>query len=261
MSKPDPKRRRSNSERGAPNRESANKTTVSFDSFKQLFKYFRMVVRERKASETGEEKTRDRILSAAGDEFAEHGFEGATIRAITERAGVNLAAVNYHFRDKSELYTRVVLDACSLQTAWRCATADAPGSPDGQLRSLIHYFLRALLNPERPAWKRRLMAREMSDPTEALDVLVEKSIRPFREQFLIPVLNELTSGRCTERQLSLLSASIMGQCMYYVQSQPIIVRLVPDFKIGNAEIVEIAEHITRFSLAAIAGLNQQARQS
>jgi TetR/AcrR family transcriptional regulator, regulator of cefoperazone and chloramphenicol sensitivity len=220
-----------------------------------------MVVRERKAPETTEENTRNKILSAAGNVFAEHGFEGGTIRAITERAGVNIAAVNYHFRDKSELYTRVVLDACSLETAWRSATANAPGSPDERLRSLIHYFLRAMLDPERPAWKRRLMAREMTEPTEALDVLVEKNIRPFREQFLVPVVNELTGGRCTERQLSFLSASIMGQCMYYVQSQPIIVRLFPDFKIGNAEIVEIAEHITRFSLAAIAGLNQQARRS
>jgi len=220
-----------------------------------------MVVRERKAPEAGEEKTRDRILSAAGDEFAEHGFEGATIRAITERAGVNLAAVNYHFRDKSELYTRVVLDACSLPTAWRSATADASASPDERLRSLIYHFLRALLDPERPAWKRRLVAREMSEPTEALDVLVEENIRPFRDGFLVPVLNELTGGGCTQRQVSLLSASIMGQCMYYVQSQPIIVRLYPDFKIGNVEILEIAEHISRFSLAAIAGLNQQARRS
>ena len=220
-----------------------------------------MVARERKAPEAGEEKTRDRILSAAGDEFAEHGFEGATIRAITERAGVNLAAVNYHFRDKSELYTRVVLDACSLPTAWRSATADASDSPDERLRSLIYHFLRALLDPERPAWKRRLMAREMSEPTEALDVLVEENIRPFRNEFLVPVLNELTGARCTQRQVSLLSASIMGQCMYYVQSQPIIVRLYPDFKMGNAEILEIAEHISRFSLAAIAGLKQQARRS
>ena len=61
------------------------------------------------------ESTRDKILSAAGEVFAEQGFERATIRAITERAGANLAAVNYHFRDKAELYTRVVVDACSAR--------------------------------------------------------------------------------------------------------------------------------------------------
>jgi TetR/AcrR family transcriptional regulator, regulator of cefoperazone and chloramphenicol sensitivity len=222
-----------------------------------------MMVRERRAgtAEAAEEKTRDKILDAAGEVFAEHGFEGATIRAITERAGANVAAVNYHFRDKSELYSRVVLDACSVRAAWRDAVADAPNSPQARLRSLICHFLRLLLDPERPAWKRRLMAREMSDPTEALDLLVEKNIRPFREEFLMPVLNELAGGRCTQRQLGLLSASVMSQCLYYLQCQPMIERLVPDFKIADAEIDEIAEHISQFSLAAIAGLDRRARQS
>ena len=93
------------------------------------------------------------------------GFEGATIRAITERAGVNVAAVNYHFRDKAELYTLVVVDACSARAAWRDAMAEAPDSPEERLRSLIYHFLEYLLDPDRPAWKRRLMAREMANPT------------------------------------------------------------------------------------------------
>ena len=76
------------------------------------------------AAAPSSETTRDKILSAAGEVFAEQGFERATIRAITERAGVNLAAVNYHFRDKAELYTRVVVDACSAQAGLGQAKAD-----------------------------------------------------------------------------------------------------------------------------------------
>src|SRR6266404_3128093 len=222
-----------------------------------------MAIQARKepAVEASEENTRDKILSAAGEVFAEQGFEGATIRAITERAGVNVAAVNYHFRDKAELYTRIVLDACSARSAWRDAMAEAPGSPEERLRSLIYHFLEYLLDPDRPAWKRRLMAREMANPTSALDELVEKNIRPFRNEFLIPTLRELTGGRFNRRQLSFIGSSVMGQCLYLHQSRPIIERLNPDFKIGKAEIEEIADHITRFSLAAIAELSRQARRS
>src|ERR1700760_4930784 len=222
-----------------------------------------MIVRDKKVAtpEVSEEKTRDKILSAAGEVFAEQGFEGATIRAITERAGVNVAAVNYHFRDKAELYTRVVIDACSARAAWHDVIAEAPNSPQERLRSLIRHFLEYLLDPERAAWKRRLMAREMANPTSALDELVEKNIRPLREEFLLPTLRELTGNKLTRRQLSLISISVLGQCHYFLQGQPIIERLNPDFKIGAAEIAEIAEiaeHIARFSLAGIAELTRPA---
>jgi AcrR family transcriptional regulator len=192
----------------------AYETNVLLDSFKRLFESHRVVTREKRdpEPEVGEENTRDRILGAAGEVFAEQGFEGATVRAITERAGVNLAAVNYHFRDKAELYTRVVVDACSARTAFREAMAEA-GSPEERLRSLIYRFLEYLLDPARPDWKRRLMAREMANPTTALDELVEKNIRPLRDEFLIPTLRELTGGCFNRRQLSYIGSSVMGQCL------------------------------------------------
>ncbi len=222
-----------------------------------------MIVRGKKdaAPDGTEENTRAKILGAAGEVFAELGFEGATIRAITERAGVNVAAVNYHFRDKAELYTRVVVDACSARAAWREVIAEAPDSPEERLRSLIYHFLEYLLDPDRAAWKRRLMAREMANPTSALDELVEKNIRPLRNEFLLPTLHELTGGKLTRRQLSLISISVMGQCHYFLQGQPIIERLNPDFKIDRAQIAEIAEHIARFSLAGIAELTRPPRAS
>ena len=222
-----------------------------------------MVTRQRKdpAAKLSEENTRDRILNAAGQVFAEQGFEGATVRAITERAGVNVAAVNYHFRDKAELYNRVVVDACSARAASREAIAEAIDSPEERLRSLIAHFLEYMLGPDRPAWKRQLMAREMANPTTALDELVEKNIRPFRDEFLLPTLRELTDGRLSRRQLSYIGSSVMGQCLYFHQFRAIIERLNPDFTIGPAEIREITDHITRFSLAAIAELTRQARRS
>jgi AcrR family transcriptional regulator len=56
--------------------------------------------------------TKQRILDAAERLFAEHGFDGASLRAITAGAGVNLAAVNYHFRSKETLIQAVL--ACKL---------------------------------------------------------------------------------------------------------------------------------------------------
>src|SRR3954466_5592544 len=52
--------------------------------------------------------TKGRILDAAEALFMEHGFEATSLRAITTTAGVNLAAVNYHFGSKEELFESVL---------------------------------------------------------------------------------------------------------------------------------------------------------
>ncbi len=51
-----------------------------------------------------------RLIEAAGEEFAGKGFECARIRTICDRAGANVAAVNYHFGDKEQLYVATVLE-------------------------------------------------------------------------------------------------------------------------------------------------------
>src|SRR5437764_15404985 len=89
--------------------------------------------------------TKTRLLEAAGEEFAERGYEGATIAAICQRAGANIAAVNYHFGDKEGLYTQAVIEA------HRCGVEMPPeeevfrGEPAEQLRRYIRHFLSHVL--------------------------------------------------------------------------------------------------------------------
>src|SRR3546814_16701921 len=47
--------------------------------------------------------TKDRILGAAEELFAQHGFAGTSLRQVTSRADVTIAAVNYHFGSKENL--------------------------------------------------------------------------------------------------------------------------------------------------------------
>lgn len=53
-------------------------------------------------------ETLDRILIAAESLFAEQGYDGTTLRQITQKADVNLAAVNYHHGDKASLYLEIL---------------------------------------------------------------------------------------------------------------------------------------------------------
>jgi AcrR family transcriptional regulator len=76
-------------------------------------------------SSSSHQATRDRILDVSERLFAEFGFNGTSLRAITEAAGVNLAAVNYHFGDKETLYATVIRRRVLPVNTHRLAALDA----------------------------------------------------------------------------------------------------------------------------------------
>lgn len=76
--------------------------------------------------------TKDRILAAAEELFARHGFAGTSLRQVTSHAGVNIAAVNYHFGSKENLVNEVFrrrMDEMTRQRLDRLASAvrEQPG--------------------------------------------------------------------------------------------------------------------------------------
>jgi AcrR family transcriptional regulator len=197
------------------------------------------------------EETRERIVRAAGEVFGQHGFDGTTIRQITRRAGVNVAAVNYHFRDKNELYIRVLREAKCL--AREMALFELCGTPEEQLRGYIFGFVRQLLDPNRPAWHVQVITQEMMRPTPALDVLVNEMTEPiFRE--VRKLLAAVAGTRLPGITLNLLASSLIGQCLFYVRSRPMIERIAPELSRGPNRIDRIADHIATFSLAALCHL-------
>ncbi len=122
----------------------------------------------------------DRLLQVAVEVFAECGFRDATVREICSRAHVNVASVNYYFRSKEALYTQALTFA--FREANRLYPQDAALNtslpPEQRLALFIGSFLHKLLDDSHLGLHGKLIAREIADPTKALDEIIETAIVP-----------------------------------------------------------------------------------
>ncbi|MGH8704715.1 MAG: TetR/AcrR family transcriptional regulator, partial [Burkholderiales bacterium] len=95
-------------------------------------------------------ETQVRILEAAEELFMQHGFEGTSMRLLTAKAGVNLAAVNYHFGSKDALIEAVFRRRLDPMNAARVAelerlekeAAGGPLAPEQIIRAFVGASLR-----------------------------------------------------------------------------------------------------------------------
>lgn len=199
--------------------------------------------------------TEELLLEAAGEVFADRGFRAATIREICRRAGqANVAAVNYHFGSKENLYAAVLRYAHGRTAEQANGSGIPKGTPSQRLEGFVRNFLHRLLDLSRPAWHHKIVVREMIEPSNVLDPLVEEVCRPHFEM-LREIVADLLPSNAQAEQVRLCVNSVLGQCLFYRHAQAILTRMQPDQHFGSVDIDRLAEHVTAFSLAALAPAN------
>ena len=202
------------------------------------------------------EKTRLRLLEAAREVFSEHSFQGATVREICRRADANVAAVNYHFGSKDELLAEAL--NFSPLAALQKANLSLSECPRVRLRLFLRDFMLLLLDEKNHSSQCRIMARELADPTPALDKIVREAIAPLHK-FLGQLVREIVGDKVSEAELRRCVHSIVGQCLFYRHSHPVLQRLHPRLRYDRKEIEAIGEHIAEFSIAGISYLDKAGR--
>lgn len=205
--------------------------------------------------------TRHRILAAAGEVFAERGLRATTVRELSARARVNIAAIDYHFGGKEALYESVLNETYLESLAQHPPLLGVPDSAPGRvrLRAFIHSLLLRILDEGRPAWFGKLMSRELVEPTGALDSVVDRSIRPLFVM-LGKIILDIAGRPLPTPVLHRCIGSVIGQCLFYKHAQPVVRRLAIHQKFDRASLDELATHIARFSEAAIVKVASDARK-
>ena len=207
--------------------------------------------------------TRQKLLAVATEVFVKKGFHAAGIREICTAAGANLAAVNYHFGGKMELYKAVLSHAFENAKPPRPmpTLADDPSHPQEQLRAWIVWNAERMLGA-RGHTVYELIVRELQDPTPAFDDLLERSMQPIYaagEDLVAAVLGVSRDHPFVQ----LCCTSVFGQCLIYRYSRPLIERfqrhasqqqldMIQSFLDHDPALISgLAEHIANFSLAGI----------
>jgi TetR/AcrR family transcriptional regulator, regulator of cefoperazone and chloramphenicol sensitivity len=207
------------------------------------------------------EGTRTKLLDAAGQVFADCGFQAATVREICSRAGVNIALVNYHFGDKLELYTEVLRHSVGASGNGIVKQATRSTAPSEEaFRELIHAMLLRVCQADRPGWHYRLMMHEFAQPTPAMASVIDETMRPVYDRF-----RELTGSMLhlnpDHERVRLSTHSVIAQVVHYAHAHHVVSRLWPDLELNPERISQIAMHIADFSLAGLRHIKHRTARS
>ncbi len=162
-------------------------------------------------------KTQLKLINTAGPLFAEDGLKGTRIRAITEKAGVNVAGINYHFGSKEKLYKAVVdfvfakLGYINIGTFWD-NLPETEKTKEG-VCEMIHNCLKVLFTKlfmsDHPLWYFKIVHRVLADQQKCFKDFDEEV---YQKDFIaVQKIHEIFNKNINEWEIEAWLAIWYGQ--------------------------------------------------
>jgi len=196
-----------------------------------------------------------RLLDAGRQVFAECGLAGARTRDICALARANVAAVNYHFGSKEQLYIQVLAE--HVRQIRKRFPVDAGVTPDSPPEERLRAFVRGIMQQVLASGSEtvenaqlgKLILLEMLQPSKHANVLIDELIVPLNKQ-LRQIIAELLPGapdglilRCT--------AGIMSYFVMFRFDPRVLDALSPDFVPKEEHLFREADAMVEFALGGI----------
>ncbi len=209
----------------------------------------------------GGASTRSQILEAAGEVFAEKGFDRATGKEIANRAGTNSAAVNYYFGGIAGLYEEVLVAAHQRLVSYEALTAIATATveaPEAKLRNFIELVVAALASPLSTTWAFRVLSREILSPSPFIDALKVRQLQP--KKLLLSAIVADVMGLPPDHPLVDTGCfSVLAPCaMLLVADRRLITQMFPVVA-QFADQKPLVDHLVRYALAGLDALAMDER--
>ncbi|MCI0678472.1 MAG: TetR family transcriptional regulator [Actinobacteria bacterium] len=202
--------------------------------------------------------TRQRIIETAEVLFAQHGYEATSLRQLTDIAGVNIAAVNYHFGSKEKLLTAVldrVVQPITDQRLEMLDTLEAEGEPS--VRQLLTAFLQPDLDaisalrsrhPDLP----RFVSRMYSEGSELMGRIMGRQFADIQRRFYASFRRALPE--LDEEELGWRMHCIVGIVLYLfagVAAEGMPEMVGPDTERNLQRLLDITEPIMTAEISEV----------
>jgi AcrR family transcriptional regulator len=195
--------------------------------------------------------TKERILTAAEALFAQRGFEGASLRQLTAAAGVNLAAVNYHFGSKDNLVEEVFKRRLDQLNARRLtALKQVTGQPGATLEDVLAAFIRPALDLSHDGGGSlfmRVLARAFAEHDDSLRKFLSENYGHVMRQFTAEIARLLPN--LSKEELYWRIDLVTGALTHAMSGFGIIQRKSDVSETTHRE--QTAAHLIRFSAAGL----------
>ena len=206
-----------------------------------------------------EKATKERLLEAAVKLFAERGFRGASVRAVTEEAGTSVSAANYHFGSKEELLRAAITSRAAPLNQRRLEALDAVVGEAGTGRPSVEAVVEAFVIPalemrseagtEGPAY-RSLAARLYVDPPPQVAEIRREIFEPVNERFRQTLASALPDA--TAQQVALALQLVLGVLVHMLSVN------APAPEAPSASLPQLFRQLVLFSAAGIEALCREA---
>ena len=207
-----------------------------------------------------EQKTRERLIEAAGQVFARDGFERAGVREICRIADANVASVKYYFGGKSELYREVVLRGVREMTSRPAPSPDPDSDPIEAFEELISYFLRfTLIDRHNHPYVGQIMKHEMREPTPMMDEVAELLVAPLHARMtkaIAAIAKDAACDRPADHVIPdarMTAVFVLGLCANLETSRFLLERLKFKFPTDVRGVNRLASQVVHFVLHGVRG--------
>jgi AcrR family transcriptional regulator len=209
------------------------------------------------AARSDGEKTRRRILEAACHVFGQRGYREATNAEICRKAKANIAAINYHFGSKADLYRATWEHGAERANELYPLHGGVPesASAEERLAGVVWSLVSRRLDQKRLRYFHRIRMSEHANPTGLVDELVAKLLRG-NATYVTGILHELLGAGATRDDIALCHHSLVSQCLFFVSFQP--PRAVA--KMSRRPVKDKGQligHVTRFCLAGVGAVRRE----